>query len=57
MGKVIQFPDKKVEIKPQPENEMTARIKVSLDRINVLMAELKKMSQKEEYNNVRPTER
>jgi len=57
MGKVIQFPDKKVEIKPQPENEMTTRIKVSLDRINVLMAELKKMSQKEEYNNVRPTER
>lgn len=56
MAKIIQFPSKKVDVKPQLDlSDRGMRIKASLDRINALMAELKKMSQKEGGDDVRFT--
>jgi hypothetical protein len=50
MGKIIQFPiKKKAEAKVEPP-EYLKKIRNSLDRINQLMLELKKIAEKDSKN-------
>jgi hypothetical protein len=51
MGKVIQFPSKKLRAPISPELDASLeRIKGSLAKINQLMQELKDMSKRDEQN-------